>query len=95
VKTPVVVSLEATGVTIEPSGDVHAGAGHFHVLIDSGCLAAGGVIAKDDSHLHLGKGQLTAEIPLAPGTHRLCLQLGDGAHTALALTDEISITVTA
>jgi hypothetical protein len=64
------------------------------VLVDSGCVAAGTVIPKDDNHVHLGKAQLTAEIPLAPGTHRLCLQVGDGAHNALALTDEISITVT-
>lgn len=32
-------------------------------------------------------------MPLEPGEHSLCLQTGDGVHTALDLTDEISITV--
>jgi hypothetical protein len=33
------------------------------------------------------------ELTLPAGEHTLCLQAGDGEHTALALTDEITITV--
>jgi len=93
VTSPVAVSMAATGFTIEPAGDVHAGAGHFHVMVDVGCVAPGTAIPKDDSHVHLGKAQLTTELVLAPGTHKLCLQAGDGVHTALTVTDQISITV--
>ena len=93
VKTPVTVNLTASNFTIEPAGDVHTGAGHLHVMIDVGCVAPGTAIPKDDSHVHLGKGQLSTDMTLTPGTHRLCVQAGDGVHTALPLTDEITITV--
>jgi hypothetical protein len=92
-KSPVAVTMTASNFTIEPAGDVHTGAGHFHVMVDVGCVAAGTPIPKDDSHVHLGKAQLSTELVLSPGPHKLCLQLGDGAHTALGITDEISITV--
>jgi uncharacterized protein DUF4399 len=93
VTSPVAVTMTASNFTIEPAGDVHAGAGHFHVMVDVGCVAPGTAVPKDDSHVHLGKAQLSTEIVLAPGPHKLCLQAGDGAHVALAITDEISITV--
>ena len=32
-------------------------------------------------------------LDLAPGEHTLCLQVGDGAHTALDLTSEITVNV--
>ena len=86
--------MQAQDFTIEPAGIVKAGAGHFHIMVDVGCVATGTVIPSDDSHVHFGKAQLTAEFPLSPGTHKLCLQVGDGAHNALGITDEISITVT-
>lgn len=94
VTSPVAVTMTASNFTIEPAGDVHAGAGHFHVMVDVGCVAPGTAVPNDDSHVHLGKAQLSTEIVLAPGPHELCLQAGDGAHVALAITDEISITVT-
>ena len=93
VKSPVTVAMTASGLTIESAGEVHEGAGHFHVMIDVACVAAGTAIAKDDSHVHLGKAQLTTELVLAPGPHTLCLQVGDGAHMALAVTDEITVNV--
>jgi len=85
--------MTATDFTVEPAGDVHAGAGHLHVMIDVGCVATGTVVPKDDAHVHLGKAQLTTDLVLTPGAHKLCLQAGDGAHTALDITSEISVTV--
>ncbi|WP_114594048.1 DUF4399 domain-containing protein [Euzebya pacifica] len=38
-------------------------------------------------------GSTSAELELEPGEHTLCLQDGDGEHTALDLTDEITVTV--
>jgi hypothetical protein len=95
VTSPVSVTMTATNFTVEPAGDVHAGAGHLHVMVDVGCVAPGTVIPKDAAHVHLGMAQMAAELPLAPGVHKLCLQAGDGAHKALDITDEIEITVSA
>ncbi|MEP7335179.1 MAG: DUF4399 domain-containing protein [Actinomycetota bacterium] len=85
--------MEAEGLTIEPSGDVRDGAGHFHVTVDASCVAPGEQIPKDGSHLRFEDGASEAELDLPAGEHTLCLQAGDGAHTALDLTDEITITV--
>lgn len=95
VTDPVQVEMMAVNFTIEPAGEVRAGAGHFHIMIDVPCVTPGEVIPSDDSHLHFGQGQTSAELELAAGEHTLCLQAGDGAHVALDLTDTISITVEA
>jgi hypothetical protein len=95
VSNPVSVAFRAKGFTLEPAGAVHPGAGHLHVMVDRPCLAMGDAIPKDAQHLHFGKGQTSGAIDLTAGTHTLCLQAGDGAHTALDLTDKITITVDA
>ena len=87
------VTLTAEGITIEEAGEVRDGAGHFHVIADAGCLDSGEAIAKDVDHVHLGKGQSEATVYLAPGRHELCVQVGDGAHTALDVVDTISVEV--
>ena len=96
VTSPVPVSFEADGFTVEPAGDgaITDGAGHMHVMVDVGCVEVGEVIPSDDQHVHFGDGSTSTELELEPGQHSLCLQAGDGAHTALDLTDEITITVT-
>ena len=83
----------ADGVAIEPAGEAHDGAGHFHVIADAGCVATGDAIAKDADHVHVGSGASTTTIYLAPGEHTLCLQVGDGVHTALAITDTVQVEV--
>jgi hypothetical protein len=96
VSSPVHVTLAAEDFIVERAGEVKAGAGHLHIMVDADCAAAGEIIAKDDNHLHYGQGQLSADLELAPGPHTLCLQAGDGAHTALSgdgLRQTISITV--
>jgi hypothetical protein len=87
------VAMEADGLTIEPAGEVHEGAGHFHVIADDGCVDPGAAVAKDADHVHFGKGQTEGTIYLAPGDHELCLQPGDGIHVALEPTDTIAVTV--
>jgi hypothetical protein len=93
VESPFAVSMEADGFTIEPAGEVREGGGHLHLMVDTGCLAPGEKIPEDSGHLHLGDGATETELDLPAGEHTLCLQAGDGAHTALDLTDEITITV--
>jgi hypothetical protein len=93
VSSPVTVKMEAEGITIEPAGAVHEGAGHFHIMVDTPCVPPGQIIPQDDSHKHYGKAQTEATLELAPGQHTLCLQMADGVHRALPLTETITITV--
>ena len=78
------VVMAASGINVEPAGVVNEGAGHFHLLIDEPFVAAGEVVAADETHLHFGKAQLTATLTLEPGEHLIRLQLANGAHQALA-----------
>ena len=90
------VEMGAEGLTVEPAGEVHEGAGHFHILIDTPFIDPGEVIPKDDTHLHFGQGQTSTELTLTPGQHILRLQFANGAHEALdgdQYRDEITITV--
>lgn len=96
VSSPVRIKLAAENFVVEPAGEVKAGAGHLHIIVDEDCVAAGQVIAKDATHLHYGQGQLEAQIELTSGLHTLCLQAADGAHVALpgtGMTQKINITV--
>ena len=87
------VTMAADGITIGPAGEVLPGTGHFHVIADQGCVAPGTAIAKDADHVHFGSGASTGTIYLEPGPHKLCLQVGDGAHSALAISDTAEIVV--
>jgi hypothetical protein len=57
-----------------------AGTGHFHLLIDEEDVPAGVPIVFDETHLHYGKGQTSADVKLPPGPHRLTLQFADALH---------------
>lgn len=92
-ESPFTVTMEADRLTIEQAGQVREGAGHFHLMVDAGCVSAGQEIPEDGAHLHFGDGSAETELDLPAGEHSLCLQAGDGDHTALGLTDEITITV--
>lgn len=90
------VVLQATYVTVEPAGELHNNAGHFHILVDVPFVAAGEVIPKDANHIHLGDGSKETELTLAPGEHTLRLQFADGVHRAYpgdGMRAEIHITV--
>ncbi len=89
----VAVEMVAQGITIEEAGAANEGAGHFHVIADTGCLDAGEGITKDGDHVHFGKGQTSGTIYLEPGSHDLCLQVGDGVHEALDVTDTVTVEV--
>jgi hypothetical protein len=62
-------------------------------MVDAPCVEPGTVIPNDAQHVHLGAGQTSTELPLPAGEHTLCLQAGDGAHTALDTTREVTFTV--
>ena len=93
VANPVAVRFATHEFTLEPAGEVHEHAGHLHVMIDVPCVEPGQPIPRDAQHVHFGKGQTEGKLDLEAGEHQLCLQAGDGAHTALAMTDEITVKV--
>jgi hypothetical protein len=96
VDSPVTVQWSAESFTIEPAGEVKAGAGHLHIMVNADCIASGQIVPADDNHLHYGKAQTEATLELTPGEHTLCLQAANGVHTALAgdgLVQVITITV--
>jgi formylglycine-generating enzyme required for sulfatase activity len=96
VPTTFEVEMAAQGITIEPAGEIHDNAGHFHILIDTDFVPAGELVPFDDNHLHFGQGQMTTTLELEPGVHTLRLQVANGAHQALdgpQYQDEITVTV--
>ena len=93
VRPPVQVAMGAEGMIVEPAGTVREGAGHFHIAVDTPCVDAGETIPAGAAHVHFGKGQTQATLDLEAGQHTLCLQAGDGAHTAFGATDRITVAV--
>lgn len=93
VSSPVQVQMSVINYEIDPAGEVVEGSGHFHVMVDIDCIEEGTVIPGTEGHYHYGKAQTEAEIEMEPGEHTLCLQIGDGIHTATTLIDTITITV--
>ena len=92
------VEMVASGLVVEPSGEINEGAGHMHILVDTDFVDAGEIIISDEQHIHYGKGELTSTLDLAPGEHVLRLQFANGAHIALdgaQYRDEITVTVAA
>jgi hypothetical protein len=97
VTSPFTVGMTAEGVNIVAVDDAEPDDGHFHVIVDEGCVDVGDPIPpteEDPAYLHFGDGSTDAEIDLEPGDHDLCLQVGNQAHIAQDMTHEISITVT-
>lgn len=96
-KVAVKVKMGVEGIALKPAGAVEAGSGHHHVLVDTPPVARGVAVPADDKHIHFGKAQTEAEIPLAPGPHTLMLQFADGIHRSYgpSLATTIKITVEA
>ncbi len=99
VSSPFTVELAAENVTLEEVGAPVAGEGHLHVMADIGCYETGELIPgpsdedEAEGRFHLGDGSDSREIDLEPGTYELCVQLGDGVHTAFGDTETITVTV--
>lgn len=95
VSNPVKVEMGIEGMAIDTAGSMTAGTGHHHLLIDLDSIPEGTVVPKDSTHLHFGKGQTETTITLAPGKHKLTLQLADGLHRSYGgrLTNSITVNV--
>ena len=98
VTSPVTFTFGHENYTIEPKGegDVHAGAGHHHIAINTDCLPAGEAIPEADPWVHFGDGSATIEMQLSAGEQTLTIQIGDGQHVTSeepGLCQTITITV--
>jgi hypothetical protein len=99
VSSPFLVELAAEGVSIVPADAPAVGEGHFHIVVDIGCVDDGEFLpgpsdeATAQGYLHFGDGSTERELELEPGTYELCLQLADGVHQAFGATDTITVTV--
>jgi hypothetical protein len=94
--SPLKISFEVSGMTIQPAGVMDEGTGHHHLIIDSADIPKGTAIPMDAQHIHYGKGQTSAEIELAPGEHTLTLQFADGMHVSYGpqWSSKVTVTVT-
>jgi hypothetical protein len=95
VHSPVQLKFGVEGYKVVPAGALDDHTGHHHVIVDGEPVPVGVVVPADATHIHYGKAQTTAELPLSPGKHTLTMQFGDGAHRSLgpAMSSTIHITV--
>jgi Domain of unknown function (DUF4399) len=95
VGTTFMVKFGATGLKVEPAGDIVANSGHHHLLINLDSIATGESIPFTEKHMHFGKAQTEGEVKLAPGNYTLTAQFANGAHQSYgkALSHSIKVTV--
>ena len=95
VSSPFTVVFGVRGMAVEPAGDIKAGSGHHHLLINLDAMKEGDPIPIDETHLHFGKGQTQTEVKLPPGKYKLTMQFANGAHLSYGppMAATISVTV--
>ena len=101
VSSPVLIKFGLSGMGSAPAGlqgDATANTGHHHLLVNAELKGDDlkGPIPADEKHVHFGKGQTEARVPLPAGRHTLQLVLGDWTHVPHdkpILSERITITV--
>jgi hypothetical protein len=88
VKSPVHLKFGSEGISIMPVPaevtTVREGVGHYHLGVEADCLPAGTEIVKGTpTWVHFGKGDDVFDLQLAPGQHKLALQIGDDKHVTM------------
>ena len=96
VTSSVKIEMGVDKMKVDTTGPVVQASGHYHIFIDAeDSLASGTIVPKDSTHLHYGKAQTEATVPLTPGKHKLTLQFADGLHRSyggrLATTVNVSV----
>ena len=74
---------------------VGAGIALYHVGVEQDCLSPGkNIVNGTPSWVHFGKAQTEFDLQLAPGKHKLSLQIGDDLHNTMpGLCSTITVTV--
>ena len=95
--TEITVTMEASGVTIVPAGELVDGTGHHHIYLDADLGAPGTPVPTVPNQIiHLGDGSATYTFTdVAPGEHRLIAVVADGMHLPLQpwVVDTVTFTV--
>ena len=77
---PFVVEMGVSGMRIKPAGQLEAGTGHHHIILNKSFMKYGEIIPMDEQHLHYGKGDTVVTLSLPSGSHQLTLQFANGMH---------------
>ena len=96
IESPFTIEFGVEGMTLAKAGASVKGEGHHHIFIDSEPVNTGEIVPMDNDNIkHYGNAQTSDEITLAPGKHKLALQLADGLHRSFGekLYAEIEVTV--
>lgn len=95
VKSPLTIDFGVEGMVVRPAGEdvLDKTSGHHHLIIDGAPDPLGTVVAKDETHIHFGKGETSTTLSLTPGKHTLTLQFADGAHLSYGQRMAATITV--
>lgn len=96
VKSPVQFKMGVEGMEVQPAGEVVAGKGHHHIIINGEDFSTGQAIPfVEKKTYHYGKGQTEASIELEPGEYDVTLQFANGAHVSYGpeLSSKIRIKV--
>jgi endonuclease YncB( thermonuclease family) len=86
------VEFAVDGMTVAKAGEMKAGTGHHHLIIDGKPVPKGQVVPKDETHKHFGDAATSTSVSLKPGMHTLTMQFADGAHKSLG--EEYATTIT-
>lgn len=78
--SPFKVEMGVSGMRIKPAGQIEAGTGHHHILLNRAFMKYGDIIPMDIQHLHYGKGDTVVTLNLPAGQHQLTLQFANGMH---------------
>jgi hypothetical protein len=97
VASPVRVEMAVSGLEVKPASEgLVPNTGHFHVIVDRAAadsLDEGDAIPFDATHLHYGRGQVSADIELPKGTHTLTLQFANALHESYGPQQRAEVTV--
>lgn len=80
VTSPLEIKFGVNGMEVEPAGELNAGKGHHHIIIDGASLERGIAVPADSVNIHYGQGQTETSLELSPGEHTLTMQFADGYH---------------
>lgn len=101
VSSPVNITFGSENIRVAAVPDTvdtpREGVIHYHLGLDTDCLAPGTTIPSADPWIHFGDGSNQIEMQLAPGQHRLTVQAGNDKHVTLSgdgMCRTISVTVT-
>lgn len=80
VSNPVKIEFGIEGMELAKAGNNKLNSGHHHLIVDAGMPDESLPIPANDNYIHFGDASSSVELTLDPGSHTLCLLLGDHLH---------------